>query len=149
MRAVRPILIQPDSVSRKRPFSTGYFVDWIFWALLLIVSRVVFVFFALLLEAVCVGVLLYGSRKSFGSSVLRAFSASNACFACDEPLSKRIGGVGLSRKLPRLRSWRCTQPRAAKATAGVAVTGNMTLIPRAAAIVGYTLLEGGATNALR
>ena len=34
------------------------------------------------------------------SSVLRAFSASNACFARDEPSSKRVGGVGLSRRPP-------------------------------------------------
>ena len=60
---------------------------------------------------------------------LRTFSASNACFARDEPLSNRVGGVGRSRKPPKLRSWRCTQPRAAKATARVAVVGKMTSIP--------------------
>ena len=42
------------------------------------------------------------------SAVLRVFFASNACFARDEPSSKRVGGVGLSRKPPKLRSWRCT-----------------------------------------
>ena len=62
-------------------------------------------------------------------SVLRAFSASSACFARNEPSSKRVGGVWLSRKPPKLRSWRCTQPRAAKATAGVAVVGQMASIP--------------------
>ena len=67
--------------------------------------------------------------------VLRAFSASNAGFARDEPLSKQVSGVGLSRKPPKLRSWRCTQPRAAKATAGVAVVGKMASIPCAAAVV--------------
>ena len=66
----------------------------------------------------CEGVLLCGSR----SSVLRAFSARNACFALDEPLSQRVGGFGLSRKPPKLRPWSCIQPRAAEATAaGVAV----------------------------
>ena len=79
--------------------------------------------------------LLYGSSKSVGSSVLRAFSASNACFAREEPSSKRVGGVGLSQKPPKLRSWRCTQPEASKSTAGVAVVGKMTSIPRAAAVV--------------
>ena len=69
----------------------------------------------------CEGVLLYGSRKSVDSAVLRAFLASNACFTRDEASSKQVGGVGLSRKPPRLRSWRCAQPIAAKATAGVAV----------------------------
>ena len=73
--------------------------------------------------------------KSVGSSVLRAFFASNACFARDEPSSKRVGGLGLSRKPPKLRSWRCTQPRAATATAGVAVVGKMASITRAAAVV--------------
>ena len=48
-------------------------------------------------------VLLYGSRNSVDSSVLRAFPASNARFARDEPSSKRVGGVAL-------------QLRAAKAT---------------------------------
>ena len=68
--------------------------------------------------------------------MLRAFSTSNACVARDEPSSKRVGGVGLIRKPPKLaRSWRCTQPRTTKATAGVAVVGKMTSIPRAAAIV--------------
>ena len=69
------------------------------------------------------------SRKSAGSSVLRAF------FARDEPSSKRVVGLGLSRKPPKLRSWRCTQPRAATATAGVAVVGKMASITRAAAVV--------------
>ena len=48
-----------------------------------------------------------------------------------------------------LRSWRCTQPRATKATAGVAVVGKMASIPRAVAIVRYTLLTSGARNAPR
>ena len=38
---------------------------------------------------------LYDSRKWLGSSVLRAFSASNACFALDEPSSKRVVALGL------------------------------------------------------
>ena len=48
----------------------------------------------------------------------------------DESSSRRVGGVGLSRKAPKLRSWRCTQPRAATATTGVAVVGKMASIPR-------------------
>ena len=97
----------------------------------------------------CEGVLLYGKKKTAGSSALRAFSASNACFARNEPAFKRIGGVGLSRKPPKLRSWHCTQPRAAKATAGVSVVGKMTSIPRAAAIVVNALLMSGARSAPR
>ena len=81
--------------------------------------------------------------------MLRAFFASNARFARDEPSSKRFGGVELSRRPPNLRSWRCTQPRAAKAKAGVAVVGKMTSITRATAVVWYTLLASGARNATR
>ena len=81
------------------------------------------------------GVLLYGARNSVGSSVLPVFLASNACFIFDEPSPKRVGGVGLSRKPPKLRSWRCTQPGAAKATAGVAVVGKMASKTRATAVV--------------
>ena len=53
--------------------------------------------------------------------MLRAFSASGVCFARDESSSKRVGGVRLSRKPPKLRSSRYTQPSTTKATAGVAV----------------------------
>ena len=53
----------------------------------------------------------------------------------DEPSSKRVGGVGLSRQLPKLRSWRFTQPRATKATASVAVVGKLASITRATAVV--------------
>ena len=69
--------MQSDSASRKRPFSTGLFFDWIL-LVLLIVSRVDFIVFVLFLEAV--GVREYcctKQSKSVGSSVLRAFSASN------------------------------------------------------------------------
>ena len=45
--------MQSDSAaSRKRPFSTGLFFDWILLVLLLIVSRVDFIVFVLFLEAV-------------------------------------------------------------------------------------------------
>ena len=49
---VRPFLMQSDSASRKRPFSTGLFFDWILLVLLLTVSRVDFIVFVLFLEAV-------------------------------------------------------------------------------------------------
>ena len=51
----------------------------------------------------------------------------------DEPSSERVGGFGLSRKPPTLRSWCCTQPRPAKATACAAVVGSMGSIACAAA----------------
>ena len=48
---LRPFLIQSDSASRKRPFSTGLFFDRNL-LVLLIVSRVDFIVFVLFLEAV-------------------------------------------------------------------------------------------------
>ena len=131
----RPLLIQSDSASRKRPFSTGLFFDWILLVLLLIVSRVDFIVFVLFLEAVGVREYCCMALENRLAAVLRAFFASNACFTRDEPSSKRVGGVGPSRKPPKLRSWRCTQPRAAKATAGVAVVGKLASITRATAVV--------------
>ena len=47
-----PFLMQSDSASRKRPFSTGLFFVWILLVLLLIVSRIDFIVFVLFLEAV-------------------------------------------------------------------------------------------------
>ena len=69
--------------------------------------------------------------KSVGSSVLRALCEQ----WLDEPSSQRVGCFGLSRRPPKLRSWSCTQPRAAKVTAGAAVVGSVGSRPRAAAVV--------------
>ena len=105
-----PFLIQSDSASRKRPFWTGHFLDWILLVLLLIVSRVKLKVFVLLLEAV--GVREYccmALENRLSALELRAFFAGNACFTRDEPLSKRAGGFGPSRKPLELRSWYCTQ----------------------------------------
>ena len=124
--------MQSDSASRKRPFSTGLFFDWILLVLLLTVSRVDFIVFVLLLEAVgvreycCTAVEI--GRQLCASRFLREQRL-------DEPSSQRVGGFGLSRKPPKLRSWSCTQPRAAKATAAAAVVGSMGSRPRAAAVV--------------
>ena len=123
--------MQSDSASRKRPFSTGLFFDGIL-LVLLIVSRVDFIVFVLFLEAV--GVREYCctageiGRQLCASRCLREQRR-------DEPSSQRVGGFRLSRKPSKLRSWSCTQPRAAKATAGAAVVGIMGSIPRAAAVV--------------
>ena len=69
----------------------------------------------------CEGVLVYGTPKSVGSSVLRAFFASNACFTRDEPWlvalglvesrQSYVGGVALSREPPKLQQ---AQPLLAK-----------------------------------
>ena len=125
--AVRPFLIQSDSTSRKRPFSTGFFFDWILLVLLLIVSQFDFIVFVLFLEAV-------GVEYCTASEIGWQLCASR--FLCeqrlDDPSSQRVGGFGLSRKK---RSWSWTQPRAAKTTTGAAVVGSMGSRPRAAAIV--------------
>ena len=94
--------------------------DWILLVLLLIISRVDFIVFVLFLEAV--GVREYCcTAGEIGWQVCAS--------------SQRVGGFGLSRNPPKLRSWSCTQPRAAKATAGAAVVGSMGSRPRAAAVV--------------
>ena len=117
------------------PFRLNIFSTGFFWSFFSSSVESIYSFCALPRGGWCEGVLLYGTRKSVGSSVHRAFFASNACFTRDKPSSKRVGGVGLSRKPPRLPSWRFTQSRAAKATAGVAVVGKMTSITRASAVV--------------
>ena len=123
--------MQSDSASRKRPFSTGLFFDWIF-LVLLIVSRVDFIVFVLFLEAV-------GGREYCCTAGEIGWQlCASRCLReqrLDEPSSQRVGGFGLSQKPPKLRSWSCTQPRAAKATAGAAVVGSMGSRPRAAAVV--------------
>ena len=131
-RLSRPFLIQSDSASRKRPFSTALFFDRNLLVLLLIVSRVDFVVFVLFLEAV-------GVREYCCTAVDIGWQLRASCFLreqrLNEPSSQRVSGFGPSRKPPKLRSWSCTQPRAAKAAAGAAVVGSMGSIPRAAAVV--------------
>ena len=99
---------------------------------LLIVSRVDFIVFVLFLGAV-------GVRVHCCTAVEIDWQLCASRILCeqrlDEPSSQRVGGFGLSRKPPKLRLWSCTQPRAAKATAGAAVVGSMGSIPRAAAVV--------------
>ena len=115
-----------------RPFSTGFFFDWIILVLLLLVSRVDFIVFVLFLEAV-------GVREYCCTAVEIGWQLRASRFLREqrlgEPSSQRVGGFGLSRKPPKLRSWSFTQPRAAKATAAAAVVGSMGSRPRAAAVV--------------
>ena len=99
---------------------------------LLIVRRVDFIVFVLFLEAV-------GVREYCCTAVEIGWQLCASRFLreqrLDEPSSQRFGGFGLGRKPPKLRSCSCTQPRAAKATAGAAVVCSMGSIPRAAAVV--------------
>ena len=118
--------MQSDSASRKRPFSAGIFFDWILMVPLLIVSRVDFIDFVLFLEAV--GVREYCCTAG-GIGWQLCASRCLREQRLDEPSSQRVGGFGLSRKPPKLRSWSCTQPRAAKATAGAADVGSMGSTP--------------------
>ena len=80
----------------------------------------------------CEGILLYGSRSQLAAL---CFSLSPREKRLDETSSQRVGGVGLSRKPPKLGGWSYTQPKASKATAGGAVVGSMGSIPCAAAVV--------------
>ena len=137
-RGIGPFLTQSVSASRKRPFSTGIFFDWILLVLLLIVSRVDFIVFVLFLEAV--GVREYCCNVVWQSKIGWQLCASRVLreqrvLRSRRTFVRRVGGLGLSRKPPKIRSWRCTQPRAATATAGVAVVGKMASITRAAAVV--------------
>ena len=125
--------MQSDSANRKRPFSTGLFFDWILLVLFLIVSRVDRIVFVLFLEAV--GVREYCCTAAVEIGWQLCASRFLRQQRLGEPSSQRVGGFGLSRKPPKLRSWSCTQPRAAKATAIAAVVGSMESRPRAAAVV--------------
>ena len=119
---VKPFLTQSDSASRKRLFSTGRFFDWILLVLLLIVSRVDSIVFVLFLEAVGVREYCCTAGEIGWQLCASRFLRKQRL---GEPSSQRVGGFGLSRKPPKLRSWSCTQPRAAKATAAAAVVGSM------------------------
>ena len=100
--------------------------------LLLIASRVDFIVFVLCLEAV-------GVKEYCCTAVEIGWQLCASGFLreqrLDEPSSKRVGGFRTSRNPPKLSSWSCTQPRAAKATAGAAVVGSTGSIPRAATVV--------------
>ena len=89
---VSPVLIQSDSPSRKRPFSTGFFFDWWILLVLLIVSRVDFEVFVLFLEVV-------GVRAYFCTAVEIGWQLSGSHFLrdqwLDEPSSQRVGDFGL------------------------------------------------------
>ena len=122
-----------DPVSRNRPFRLDLKSTGFFWASSyrpgrpLIVRLVDFKVSVLVLEAV-------GAREYCCMAVenrLEALCSVRAPRATrDERPPKRVGGVGLSQKPPKLPSWR----RATKATADVAVVGKMISTPRAAAI---------------
>ena len=85
--------MQSDSASRKRPFSTGFFFDWILLVLLLIVSRVDFIVFVLLLEAV-------GVREYCCTAVDIGWQLCASLFLREqrlgEPSSQRVVGLGLA-----------------------------------------------------
>ena len=123
--------MQSDSVSRKRPFSTGLFFRLDYSDPSYRQSSP-FYSFVLFLEAV-------GVREYCCTAVEVGWQLCASRFLREQRLgessSQRVGGFGLSRKPPKLHSWSCTQPRAAKATAAAAVVGSMGSIPRAAAVV--------------
>ena len=91
---VRPFLMQSDSASRKRPFLTGLYFDWILLVLLLIVSRVDFIVFVLFLEAV--GVRGYCCTAGEIGWQLCASRCLREQWL-DEPSFQRVGALGLAK----------------------------------------------------
>ena len=116
MVLLRPFLTQSDSASRKRPFSTGHFFDWILLVLLL-VSRVDFIVFVLFLEAVgvmeycCVALETRLAALCFARSsrAMRASRATNfrpsglVALGLAESRQSYVRGVALSREPPKLQ----------------------------------------------
>ena len=85
--------MQSDSPSRNRPISTELFFDWTLLVLILIVSRVDFIFFMHFLEAVDV--------KEYCSTAgeIGWQLCASRCLReqrLDEPSSQRVGGFGLA-----------------------------------------------------
>ena len=123
----RPFLHSRIPPVEKGRFRLEIFLDRILPVLLLVVNRADFIVFVLFLEAVRV-------REYCCTAVEIGWQLCASRFLREqrlgEPSFQRVGGFGLSRKPPKLRSWSCTQPRAAKATAGAAVVGSMGSIPR-------------------
>ena len=61
---LRPFLMQSDSASRKRPFSTGLFSTGFFWSFFLSSVESIYSFCALPRGGWCQGVLLYSSSRN-------------------------------------------------------------------------------------
>ena len=116
VRCVEPFLTQSDSASRKRPFLTGLFFDWVL-LVLLIVSRVDFIVFVLFLEAVGVreyccmalGTRLAALCFARSSRATRATRATNlrpsglVALGLAESRQNYVRGVALSREPPKLQ----------------------------------------------
>ena len=115
--AITPFLIQSDSASRKRPFSTVLFFDGILLVLLLIASRVDFIVFMLFLEAVglkeyccmAVGNRLAALCFARSSRATRASRATNlrpsglVASGLAESRQSYVRGAALSREPPKLQ----------------------------------------------
>ena len=100
MVRLRPFLTQSDSASRKRPFSTGLCFDWIISVILFIVSRVDFIVFLLVLDAVgargyCCTACCKAAENRVAALCFARSPRATRTFARDEPSSRRVGGVGL------------------------------------------------------
>ena len=118
----RPFLTQSDSASRKRPFSTRIFFDWIL-LVLLIVSQVDFIVFVLFLEAVgvreyCCCTAVWQSKIGWqlcqlylarSSRATRASRSTNlrpgelVALGLAESRQSYARGVALSREPPKLQ----------------------------------------------
>ena len=112
----RPFLTQPDSASRKRPFSTGLPFDWVLLVHLFIVSRVDFIVFVLFptvdaREYCCMAVENRLAALCFACSsrATRASRATNPCpsglvaLGLADSRQSYDRGVALSREPPKLQ----------------------------------------------
>ena len=109
--------MQSGSASRKRPFSTGLFFDWILLVPLLIVSRVDDIVFVLFLEAVCVreyccmavenrlAALCFArsSRAKRASRATNVRPSGLVALGLAESHQSYVRGVALSREPPKLQ----------------------------------------------
>ena len=103
---------------------------------LLTVGRVDFNSFVFFLEAV--GVREYCCMAVENRLAALCFARSSRATRASLATNLRPSGLvalGLAESCQSIRSWRCTQPRAATATAGVVVVGKMASVTRAAAVV--------------
>ena len=89
------------------------------------------------------------SRATRASRATNLRPSGSVALSLAESRQRNARGVALSREPPKLCPLRYTRPRAAKATAGVAVVCKTASITRATAVVRYTLLASGARRAPR
>ena len=112
---VRPFLIQSDSASRKRPFSTGSFFTGVFWSFFLSSVESIYSFCGLprgyWYEGVRTAVLLCCCTAIENRLAALCFARSPRATRASRATNPRPSGLvalDFSRKPPKLRLWHCT-----------------------------------------